>query len=628
MSVQSIVPCAEAVEQVRPYLDGELPPSQAAAFLEHLHSCPGCKAEFDSRKEVFSLLGQTYSAKRISDSFDNLANKRLLTMRNTPTGPQAVPAGAKRIAIPVRQTEQEQADEPEAVAAPAPSLFDALNARLGAAPWWIVSGAFHALLLLLITLIGAALLRARSDEVVIVTDLQRQEEPPEEEKPRPRDVFKQPVEFESTEVTAETPIVTHEEVEIADHVETANEADLSETRGEDGMSDVFLGGTGTVAALGLGGGGGGAFGRPNGSGGRLRRAIQGGGGKATESAVDKALEWLARHQEPDGSWDSRKHECQDGLRAHAQSISNVGCTGFAILAFLGAGHTDRVGKYKQNVKMGLQWLIGELGEKNRWSDGHQSNYSHGVAALALAEAAAMCRSPEIKKAAQQAADGVTEGQIKDGESEYQAWDYQPKSRVNDTSVTGWNVMALKSAKIAGLRIEPASLEGALRWIHAAQDLKGAPAGGDAAYWEGGLVWYRGTLDQPGGHQNMALASIGALTRLFVAAEGPDSAGVAGPCNLMLKHLPAKYPSGYDAGDQNGNLYYWYYATLVAFQKGGDHWAQWNEAMKKTLLNAQRKDGDFDGSWDPQWPCFGGRVMTTALGAMCLEVYYRYLPLYR
>jgi hypothetical protein len=86
--------------------------------------------------------------------------------------------------------------------------------------------------------------------------------------------------------------------------------------------------------------------------------------------------------------------------------------------------------------------------------------------------------------------------------------------------------------------------------------------------------------------------------------------------------------------EHPEFYYWYYATLCCFQQGGDIWKKWNEGLKAALVPTQRKDGDHDGSWDPkgfsvegaeQW---GGRVFTTAMGALCLEVYYRYLPLYR
>ena len=76
------------------------------------------------------------------------------------------------------------------------------------------------------------------------------------------------------------------------------------------------------------------------------------------------------------------------------------------------------------------------------------------------------------------------------------------------------------------------------------------------------------------------------------------------------------------------MYYWYYATLALFQVGGPAWKAWDGAMKPAIVNTQRRDGDYcgyKGSWDPidPWGGDGGRVYSTAVNAMCLEVYYRY-----
>jgi hypothetical protein len=78
-----------------------------------------------------------------------------------------------------------------------------------------------------------------------------------------------------------------------------------------------------------------------------------------------------------------------------------------------------------------------------------------------------------------------------------------------------------------------------------------------------------------------------------------------------------------------NHYYWYYATLALHQTQGDAWRRWNTALQAKLLTNQRQDGLLSGSWDPDpvWGRCGGRVYSTSLCTLCLEVYYRYLPLY-
>ncbi len=77
-----------------------------------------------------------------------------------------------------------------------------------------------------------------------------------------------------------------------------------------------------------------------------------------------------------------------------------------------------------------------------------------------------------------------------------------------------------------------------------------------------------------------------------------------------------------------NLYYWYYGTLAQFQVQGPSWQAWNAAMQRQLLRLQRTDRHLAGSWDPDtvWGAYGGRVYSTAMATLCLEVYYRYLPL--
>jgi hypothetical protein len=110
---------------------------------------------------------------------------------------------------------------------------------------------------------------------------------------------------------------------------------------------------------------------------------------------------------------------------------------------------------------------------------------------------------------------------------------------------------------------------------------------------------------------------------------------------LVRDLPswqgaADAPADVNRGD--AGFYYWYYGTLSMFQMGGDKWTKWNEALKPTLINNQCRGPlplgsgpeDKDGSWDPNGSYidkYGGRVYTTAVGALCLEVYYRYLPMY-
>lgn len=504
----------------------------------------------------------------------------------------------------------EELEEEEAPAGE--GFFDSLSSQFGSAPWWVISGAFHALLLLLLTLIGMAIYRAQTNDVVITTDLEKSK-PPEYDEKKPRDVFKNPVPIDSDMPPVENPVVTHEEVEIADHVETENDMDMATAKGdENAISDVPLGGVGTVAAIGLGGGGGGAFGHRLG-GGRRRLATRGGGGRATESAVDAALKWLADHQEADGHWDTMKYA--------ASNKTDTACTALALLAFLGAGHTEKVGKYKDNVRRAVSWLISKQQANGLTFDstdagGHRgTGYPHSIAGMALAEAAGMGRVPETRAAAQKAIDYTCNVHQQGEGSEKGAWRYQAKS-AGDTSVTGWFIMQLKSAKVSGLSVDAGSFEGAIKFLDSVE--KKAEGG---EYGPASIYWYQPT--NPHEHTQHRLTAIGTLGRQFLGWKKEDLEG-------SVKWFMNK--GGVPKWDGGGSvdLYYWYYGTLCVFQQGGDLWKQWNDSMKSALCDNQRKGGDEDGSWDPvgayanEW----GRVGQTALCCLCLEVYYRYLPLYK
>ena len=183
-------------------------------------------------------------------------------------------------------------------------------------------------------------------------------------------------------------------------------------------------------------------------------------------------------------------------------------------------------------------------------------------------------------------------------------------------------MALKSARVAGLKVDGACFQGAIRWLDAAQALDGAPRNDSSMDWVGGKTSYSAPsiTQAEKGRGSMAMCAAGMLMRQFMGWKRTD-ASVYGPANVMLKNLP----------DWDGapNMYYWYYGTLCMFQQGGHWWKSWNGAMRDMLVRHQRVGGDEDGSWDPvhSYTKRGGRVMSTALGALCLEVYYRYLPMY-
>ena len=549
--------------------------------------------------------------------------------------------------------EDEVASEEEAP--PVEGGFFSNIGAMGQAPWWAVSVALHVLCILLASLVTMTIGEVLNDQTVIVTtSLEKKIEYTEAERPAATSKFVLEGKHDTppTDPNATNPsdIVVPPDImakaELGDHFETIN-PDRPDTHSAFGNPEAHMfhsvsgnddaaggGGTGGVGlddvigingvgSMGTGGGQGGGHGTgtgvdtgaghgsygQRGDGGRKLMVPRHGGSRATEGAVEAALRWLAKNQEVDGHWDCVKH---GGKQA------DVAVTGLALLAFLGAGHHEKVGQYKDNVKRAIYWLISIQNDDGKYyknGETHGVGYHHAIAGLAMAEAAGMGRVGETQKSAQRGIDYSVDKHQQGEGSEKRGWRYAAKTAVADISVGGWFIMQYKSAKVASLKVDPAGFDGGIKFLDSVEQ-KGAagdPYGGHR---------YGYTDANSIGHRRCA---IGCLGRQFLGVKREELQG-------GVEHFVQQ--GGTPKWDGNGSsvdLYYWYYATLCVFQQGGDLWKRWNEDLKKALVENQRKGNDNEsGSWDPvgSYSEYWGRAGQTALGALCLEVYYRYLPLYK
>jgi len=496
--------------------------------------------------------------------------------------------------------------EDEGLPPPSAGWTDALQAQFGSVPWWVISAVIHVVIMLLLSLVAVSAPQLEATETIIPMEVA--EEPPEEEPPQERDLFNQDREIEH-ETIVEQPVFVHEEVEVTDHMETENNMNNNTARGqEDAISDIPCGGTGVVGNLGVGGGGAGAYGF-RGGGGRKKAALRGGGSKRSEAAVDAGLRWLVNNQEPDGSWDIVKW-------GGKQEWTRTGVAGLATLAFLGAGHTEKAGKHKACVQKAVNFLIskqndeGAIGRGGGRGAGHWG-YNHAIAGLALAEAYGMARVRKTGEAAQKGVDWS----INRHQKEYGGWRYGPK-QTGDTSVTGWFIMQLKSAKIAGLKVDGKGFQGAIAFLDRVTNM---PI-------EGGDDYNCGGAGYTGKKTTHTMTAVAMLGRQFMGWKRTDALLIGG-ANILVKKLPAWQAKG------KSMFYYWYYGTLVMFQMGGDWWKQWNANLRDMLIKNQVKapgNPAMDGSWElaDQHAGMAGRAYSTAMCCLCLEVYYRYLPLYK
>lgn len=321
-----------------------------------------------------------------------------------------------------------------------------------------------------------------------------------------------------------------------------------------------------------------------------------GGGLQSRTAVDSALHWLAVHQEADGMWDATKYE--------GTGEATLGVTGLSVLAFMGAGNTPRKGEYMRTVAKGLEAILRHQLDNGRIGQSY-SLYTHAICTIALCEAYGRTRDDRYANAAQKAIAFCEKAVNKDG-----GWRYQPNVDASDMSVTAWFVQAFKAAKLANLKFNNAIYSQALTFVDSCTDAGGSK---DSA----GGVGYMYAADQQYGHGHPALTSAGMMIRQFTGT------GVKNHLLIKGAELTRRLPPDWKKKD----FYFWYYATYAMHNMGEEYRLWWNGKIRDTLLTHQCREEPNAGSWDPekdQWgDKRGGRVYTTALGALCLEVYYRY-----
>ncbi len=332
-----------------------------------------------------------------------------------------------------------------------------------------------------------------------------------------------------------------------------------------------------------------------------------GASEASEQAVDEALRYLAAHQRNDGSWsfnlklDPCNGQCSHSTKGGDSPAPSTAATGLALLAFLGAGHTHLDGSpYAQTVRRGIYFLRSVAAETDAgydWQKG--SMYGHGIALMALGEALSMTtergkeRESDLYELVEKGSQFSCIAQHFGG-----SWGYYPNSP-GDTTVTGWQVLSLIAAKRSRVDLQTRTLEQAKEFLFTTSK--------ERKFWFG----YKGP---PGEPTTTAIA----LTLLLYLGETPDYT----PMMIALSDMAQRGPT-------LNNIYHDYYATLALHHSRHRDWDTWNQKLRDHLVKTQVHTGHESGSWhfEDKYGDVGGRLYTTAMCALTLEVYYRYLPLY-
>ncbi len=328
-----------------------------------------------------------------------------------------------------------------------------------------------------------------------------------------------------------------------------------------------------------------------------------GGTRATQASVMEGLRWLARNQRKDGRW-SLIGPYQGGLDKGAENMEAA--TGMALLAFQGAGYTPESGSaepFTKVVRRAWDRLLRQQDkEGNFFQSGrtHARLYTHAICTIALCELYGMTENSRYREPAQRAIDYCVKVQAPEG-----GWRYFPGNG-SDTSVTGWFMMALQSARMAGLEVPSETLTRIGRFL-------------DGVEREGGRLYAYQEQDIA----TRSMTAEGLLCRQYLGWSRSDPRLQEG-ADSLIEYLPT-----WETGERNA--YYWYYAAQVCHHMEGRHWRRWNEAMRKVLPAHQVRQGRERGSWIPdgdRWGNAGGRLTITCLSIYMLEVYYRHLPIYQ
>lgn len=340
-----------------------------------------------------------------------------------------------------------------------------------------------------------------------------------------------------------------------------------------------------------------------------------GGSAASEESVELAIQWIIKHQLKDGGWNF-DHTIGPGKRSNLNPGNLVearaGATALALLPLLGNGQTHLTGKYKNNVRRGLEYLMARGNPQSRgvisYMEPGGTMYSHGLVSIVFAEAFAMTKDPMLAPFAQGCIWFIEEAQDPVGGG----WRYEIQ-QPGDTSAVGWQVMAIKSAKLSGIEIKKRTYKLVDKFLNNVSVEYGAKYG---------------YLDAPArvDKGRRAVTAIGLLCRMYLGWDR-DHRGLETGVQWLSDDVGPDVNKDIDRVD----IYYNYYATQVMKQYGGEPWKKWNAKMRDYLVGTQDTKGAEAGSWIFQRRSHevgkGGRLYCTAMACMTLEVYYRYLPLY-
>ena len=288
-----------------------------------------------------------------------------------------------------------------------------------------------------------------------------------------------------------------------------------------------------------------------------------------ERAMENGLRYLTKIQNSNGSWGEKY---------------KVGITSLSLMAFMARGYLLDGPPYGEKLDNAIGFLI----KRSKINNGYMgvSMYEHALATLALSEAWGMSNREEIRAAIKQAVDVILRAQSPIG-----GWRYEPVPIDADVSITVMQIVALASAKEAGIYVPSQVVEKALNYV---KSLQHKPSGG---------FGYQKPKEPKFGR-----TAAGVMSLMLCGYH--DSEAVKNGLNYLIKQKK----------DPVHHFYGHYYAVQVMFHAGENYFRQWYPGVRRTLVSEQRRNGS--------WPKQQDKGYSTAMAVLILAVPCQYLPIFQ
>lgn len=335
-------------------------------------------------------------------------------------------------------------------------------------------------------------------------------------------------------------------------------------------------------------------------------------------AVERGLEWLAAHQNENGSWTAKiGYKLNSEYQFTAADSGHVGVTALACMAFMAGGHLPGQGKYGDVVDGGVRFVLNAVQDDGYITYGGTRMYSHAIATLFLAEIYGMTHREDVQKKLQLSVDFIVNSQNSEG-----GWRYEPYASHSDMSIVVCQVLALRAARNIGIRVPKSVVDRAAQYVVESAVTERSSRN----YWQGGGM--RNDVGsfhyqkQDGSRSSFALTAAGVTALYGVGVYSDES--IAKGLDYLSRNLDS-FNREYGNGYRTGHYFFWYghyYGVQAMYTAGSSRWESYFERIRSDLLGMQERDGSWPNSVGPG-PAFG-----TAVAVLILEIPYRFLPIFQ